>query len=140
MRKVVAVLFAMAVFAVPGVASAGGQVFSTELLGANEVPGPGDPDGSGTAVLTINRGIGEICWTIEVEGIDPIFAAHIHPGAAGVAGGVLVPLMPNDVFAPTGCVAVDRELAKTIAKNPSDYYVNVHTEPFPAGALRGQLG
>ena len=54
MRKVVAVMFAMALFAVPGVASAGGQVFSTELLGANEVPGPGDPDGSGTAVLTIN--------------------------------------------------------------------------------------
>ena len=88
----------------------------------------------------INRGLGQVCWTIEVEGIDPIFAAHIHPGVAGVAGPVLVPLMPNDVFAPTGCVSIDRELAKTIAKNPSDYYVNVHTVPFPAGALRGQLG
>ena len=39
-----------------------------------------------------------------------------------------------------GCVAVTRELALEIIRRPADYYVNVHNQPFPGGALRGQLG
>lgn len=121
-------------------ASAGGQTFTTTLLGVNEIPGPGDPDGSGTATVMINRGQGEVCWTIEVEGIEPILMAHIHVGTVTEFGGVVVPLMPGGVFAPTGCIEVDRAVAKDIAKNPAGYYVNVHTQSFMAGALRGQLG
>jgi hypothetical protein len=33
----------------------------------------------------------------------------------------------------------DPELVADIAANPSEYYVNVHNKPYPAGAIRGQL-
>ena len=38
-----------------------------------------------------------------------------------------------------GCVSVDRSLVKEIRQSPDEFYVNVHTADFPAGALRGQL-
>lgn len=117
------------------------QRFTTSLSGAAEVPGPADPDGSGTATITINRGLTEVCWTISVSGITlPAIAAHIHVAPAGVAGPVVVPLTPPDAAGnSSGCATVDRDLAKAIAKDPAAYYVNVHTTDFPAGALRGQL-
>lgn len=123
-----------------GAAFAGGQTFTAHLDGASEVPGPGDPDGSGHATITVNRGQGEVCWWIEVQGIDPATAAHIHVGAADVAGPVVVGLTPPTEGSSSGCAEVDRELAKAIAKDPANYYVNVHNAAFPAGALRGQLG
>jgi hypothetical protein len=77
-----------------------------------------------------------------VEGIDPpITAAHIHVGAAGTAppDNVVVPLSaPTSGFS-SGCTAVDCDLALAILQNPENYYVNVHNDDFPAGALRGQL-
>ncbi|MDT0166613.1 CHRD domain-containing protein [Actinotalea sp. AC32] len=116
-------------------AAVGGRPFTVELTGAAEVPGPGDPDGSGTATLTVNPGRGEVCWSIDVSDIADPLAAHIHVGAVDVAGPVVVPLDPN---AP-GCATVDRELAREIVRDPSAYYVNVHNAEYPAGAVRGQL-
>jgi hypothetical protein len=118
------------------------QRFTTTLTGAAEVPGPADPDGSGMAIITINRGTGEICWSINVTGITlPAAAAHIHEAPAGVAGPVDVTLSPPDATGTSsGCTTVSREHAKEIAKEPAEYYVNVHNSDFPAGALRGQLG
>ena len=72
-------------------------------------------------------------------------AAHIHVGAAGSPGPIVVMLFMEN-FAGTdstsGCVEdVDRALVKAIRKDPSGYYVNVHSLPsFPGGAVRGQLG
>jgi hypothetical protein len=123
-------------------ALAGGRPLAATLSGANEVPGPGDPDGTGTAQITLNQGQGMVCWTIHVEDITlPAAAAHIHSGPADVAGPVVVTLSPPDAAGDaSGCVSVDRSLIKAIRKNPSQYYVNVHTSDFPAGAVRGQLG
>lgn len=116
-------------------AVAGGRPLTAELTGAAEVPGPGDADGSGMAYVTLNQGLGTVCWTIEHEGIAEPFAAHIHFGEAGVAGGVAVPLSPT-----SGCVdGVDSDLIKDIRQNPHHYYVNVHNADFPPGAIRGQL-
>ena len=120
--------------------SRGGRPFHTELTGAVEIP-PGDPDGSGTMQMTVNPGQGKLCYTLEVQGIVPTFAAHIHVGAAGTAppGNIVVPLQnPGDGDA-TGCATITRELAQKIIRNPENYYVNVHNTPFPAGALRGQF-
>jgi hypothetical protein len=120
---------------VPASAEAAGRPFTVDLTGAAERPTQGDPDGSGTASLTINPGTGEVCWTIEVAGVDPLpHAAHIHKAPSTEPGPIVVHLDQD-----TGCTDIDRALALAIITDPSSYYVNVHNTEFPAGALRGQL-
>jgi hypothetical protein len=121
--------------------SQGGKKLTTTLTGAAEVPGPGDPDGTGTAQLRLRKGQGEICFKLVVSNITlPASAAHIHKGAADVAGPVVVTLTTPDADGSVeGCVSVPRALVKDIQKNSSEYYVNVHTSDYPAGAVRGQL-
>lgn len=116
-------------------AQRGGTPLSATLTGDAEVPGPGDPDGTGSAMITLNSGKQQVCWDLAFENVDDPTAAHIHVGSADVAGPVVVPLDP---MAP-GCADADRDLIKDIRANPSGYYVNVHSEEFPAGAIRGQL-
>jgi hypothetical protein len=62
-------------------------------------------------------------------------------GEEDEAGDVVVPLAPPDEGGSSaGCVSdVEGSLVDAIIENPSGYYVNVHTEEFPAGAVRGQL-
>ena len=118
----------------------GGYPLSTTLTGAAEVPGPGDPDGSGTADLRLNPGQEEICFDLTATGIEPATGAHIHIGDATSAGPVVVPLTPPTDGTSSGCVYAPRELILQIIHNPENYYVNVHNAEYPAGALRGQLG
>ena len=54
------------------------------------MPGPGDPDGSGSAQVTLNQGRGEVCFDITVNDIVAATAPHIHIGDASVSGGVVV--------------------------------------------------
>ena len=125
------------------VASANGRPLKATMDGASEFPGPGDTDGSGIARLRLNQGRHRICYHIEVTGIElPATAAHIHPGAAGTANPPVVILgTPDATGVADGCVTdVERSLIKSIRKHPADYYVNVHTNEFPDGAIRGQLG
>ncbi len=117
----------------------GGRPISVEMLGANEAPGPGDPDGSGTAFFTLNQGQGEICFELTATGVDPTTAAHIHRAPAGSPGPVVVPLVPPTSGSSSGCVSVAEDLIKEIRQYPERFYVNVHNPAFPAGALRGQL-
>ena len=123
----------------PAFADGGGRPLSTRLTGAMEVPGPGDPDGTGTAQLRVNPGKGEVCYTLTVSGIAPAAAAHIHEAPAGKAGPVVVGLQAPTTGTSSGCVSVDREEARDILRNPEQYYVNVHNAEYPGGAVRGQL-
>ncbi|HBA91321.1 MAG TPA: CHRD domain-containing protein, partial [Anaerolineaceae bacterium] len=107
--------------------------------GAAERPGPGDPDGTGTAFFTFNPGQGEICFVLTVENIDSATASHIHRAPADVAGPVVVPLTPPTTGSSSGCTAVDPGLIMQILQFPDQYYVNVHNPAFPAGAVRAQL-
>ena len=124
----------------PG-AEQGGRILTADLTGAAEVPGPGDPDGSGTAIITLNPGLEMVCWEINVSNITlPAAAAHIHEGPAGVAGPVDVALSPPDASGhSSGCTSVDRDEMLEILQEVDEYYVNVHTSDYPAGAVRGQL-
>ena len=130
---------AAALLATPALSQNGGRKLQTALTGAAEVPAPGDPDGSGTATVTVNAGKRQICYTLGVRNIDRATAAHIHEAAAGAAGPVVVTLKAPSTGSSSGCVTVTRERAMEILKDPSDYYVNVHNAAFPGGAVRGQL-
>lgn len=121
------------------VVAQGGRTLSTGLNGAEEVPGPGDPDGSGSAKLTLNPGAETICYSLTVSDIEPATAAHIHVGPAGEAGPVVVGLDPPTDGSSSGCATADRALILNILKDPSNYYVNVHNAEYMSGAIRGQL-
>ena len=118
---------------------AGGRPFFVEMTGAAEAPGPGDPDGTGTAFFTLNQGLGEICFELTVANIDPATAAHIHRADVGVPGPVVVPLAAPTSGSSSGCAVVDPVLIMEIRQFPERFYVNVHNPAFPAGAVRGQL-
>jgi hypothetical protein len=133
-------LMSAVTIAVPAsTAFAGGRPLSAELFGDSEVPGPGDPDGRGLAVVFLNQGQREICFFIEVADIAPVTAAHIHTGEDNEAGPVVVNFdTANNGL--SGCVdGVDPALIMEIRQNPEAFYVNVHNADFPPGALRGQL-
>ncbi|MDP9421313.1 MAG: CHRD domain-containing protein [Pseudomonadota bacterium] len=117
----------------------GGRPFTVQMTGAAERPGPGDPDGSGTARFMLNPGQGRVCFELTVANIAPATAAHIHVADVNNPGPVVVPLAAPSDGDSAGCVDADRELIKAIIKNPENYYVNVHNADFPAGAVRGQL-
>jgi CHRD domain-containing protein len=113
-------------------------VLSAQLTGEQEVPGPGDPDGFGSAFV-ITDPPNRICYVLTAFNIAPANAAHIHVGPPGVAGDVVVPLEPPTFGVSGGCTTADPALVSAIAANPSNYYVNVHNVPYPDGAIRGQL-
>ena len=136
------IVFALAIALLPATADAGSAPRVAPLAGDWEVPGPGDPDGTGSATVTLNAGLQKVCWSINASDITlPAAAAHIHEGAVGVAGPVVVTLSPPDASGTSsGCRSgVDRGLIEDITENQQDYYVNVHTSDFPDGAIRGQL-
>jgi hypothetical protein len=131
---------ALAAAVLAGGSSAQGRPFTTTMTGAAEHPGPGDPDGTGTASFTLNQGRNEVCFHLIVSGIGPATAAHIHIAPPSAPGPVVVPLAPPTSGESSGCVAdVDADLIKAIRQDPGAYYVNVHNAEFPAGAVRGQL-
>ncbi len=122
-------------------AKTGGRPLTTTLTGAAEVPGPGDADGRGTATIRLNQGQGKVCFFLTASNITlPATGAHIHVGASTASGAIVVTLTPPDATGVSfGCVSASRDLIAAIRKNPSNYYVNIHTTDFTAGAIRGQL-
>jgi CHRD domain-containing protein len=115
--------------------------------GRNEVPvegGPkvGDPDGQAiTFVQPAGTGVDfSLAWV----NIDAPTLGHVHQGAKGVNGPVKITFfgtaVPNGIFAVSGTVAgVDQAALDALKKSPKDFYSNIHTGPFPGGAVRGQF-
>ncbi len=108
------------------------------LLGDLEVGDDGDPDGKGSATIAIDGG--KLCYEVEYHRLAPVTMAHIHAGAAGKAGDPVVTLKLDRDENIKGCTAVTPELAAALLAQPGDFYVNVHTNELPKGAIRGQLG
>jgi D-alanyl-D-alanine carboxypeptidase len=151
LRRVVAAVFVLSTpLAVGATGSADAQtavdavILQTTLTGLREVGpdgalGAGDPDGVGGATVEVQAT--SLCARLDVTGIDlPATAAHVHRAPVGVNGDVVVPLTPPDARGRSeGCVDVEPALLAELADAPTDFYVNVHTAAFPAGAVRGQL-
>jgi CHRD domain len=124
----------------------GDKVFFAVMTGAKEVnptsgdKGTGDANGRGSFSATLDGRT--LCYGIQVKNINNPVAAHIHRGGADVAGGVVVPLKQpgkGDPGASAACVRLSRSLAGALRDSPGNFYVNVHTQDLPDGAVRGQL-
>jgi hypothetical protein len=132
-----ALVLALVLIAAVPVVAAPLATLEAHLTGEQEEPGPGDPNGSGDTVVKVHNA--RVCYTLEVRRIAPATAAHIHLGLRGEAGPIVAELKPPTDGSSSGCVAVPRALSLELDEHPGRYYVNVHNDPYPAGAVRGQL-
>jgi hypothetical protein len=138
MNKFVMTTLALAAALMVAVAAYGAEkTFTVSLSGKQERP-KGDPDGKGTAKIKLEQSKGEVCFRLTWSGIGTPTAAHIHQGKRGVAGPVVVPIF-GGAAKHSGCVHADKKLIGKIAKSPASYYVNIHNQKYPGGALRAQL-
>ena len=138
----------IAAAAVPAIASArhssatNATTLVATLTGAGEVP-PVNTKMAGLAQFTIDVDKRLICYELIVTGKRKPTAAHIHEGAAGVNGGVVVDLGAFGQPVSRDSVGCTRTVPKStlmdIVGNPAGYYVNVHTPANPPGEVRGQL-
>lgn len=122
--------------------SAADKKLQATLSGKSETP-KGDPDGAGTATLTVSST--KVCYAIKATKAGLTFGAgHIHTGKPGKAGPVFINLFtkPKKLSGGklSGCSAAVKagDIAKLKAK-PANYYVNLHNAKYPSGAVRGQL-
>ncbi len=146
-----------------GPSSSGPIVFTAPLLASNEVPAVTNAESGarGTATITFAvprdsagniTGGGSATFAMQLSSFPPgtpAIAAHIHTGAAGVAGPILVntfltpaaPILMGDGTANIALTIdnLTQALATSITANPANFYFNVHTPLNPGGAVRGQL-
>jgi hypothetical protein len=136
-----ALVLAVVMIAAVPVVAAQRATLEASLTGEKEVPGPGDSNGRGEAEVKVHNA--KVCYTLTFKRIAPATAAHIHKGGPNVAGPVVVPLFerPNNPVERhiSRCVDISRSLSEALREHPGRYYVNVHNEPYPDGAIRGQL-
>ena len=127
---------AIAVLALAGCAGMGGHATSVSLSGAQEVP-PVSTGASGSGSITVGDD-GSVSGSISVSGMNAV-AAHIHQGASGSNGPVIVPFTKNadGSWSPKeGSKLSEAQLAAYKAGNT---YVNVHSPQHKGGELRAQL-
>lgn len=124
-------LIGLLAFTVP----AFGAGWAVSLSGAQEVP-PNSSAAKGSGEISVMPD-GMVSGSIMVSGMTPT-AAHIHDGASTANGPVIIKLdrTANGFAVPAGAKFTDEQLAKFKAGNT---YVNVHSEAFPPGEIRGQL-
>ncbi len=128
----------------PGIGSAGTgkAILATQMGGKVEVPaGSGDPDGKGFVAVKVNPGKGKLCFAMEFRNILDPFAAHIHKAPRGSTGPIKFTLFDGVTSSPIdGCYRdVSPRLLAKLGSVPERYYVNVHNDDYPDGAIRGQL-
>ena len=117
------------------------RMVSASLFGMEEVGHNGaDDEASGDFTGEIDLEAGTLCYYLDIEGLDDVTAAHVHKGKKGENGPPVVVLDTDNPDGDERCAEVEADLLADIARNEDDYYVNVHTQAHPAGAIRGQFG
>lgn len=116
--------------------------FTRPLDSAQVVPGPGDPDGSGGVFIFLDRQDGRFCVFVNTTNVStPFISVDLHRAPEGEVGSVVVEVFgPTTDPDPSRCMDLDRKLVKDISKHKEDYYIDIHNDEFPGGAIRGQLG
>jgi hypothetical protein len=121
-------------------------VLTAFMTGEAEVPGPGDPNAFGVAVVLVVPRTDKVCWVVTWNRVNgTVHMAHIHgPAGPDAAAPPVVDLFVGEAFAGRRGIHADcvtsPEWADKIAADPEQYYVNVHSLPdFGPGAIRGQL-
>lgn len=134
------------------------EVFTVDLSWVNEVGPEGDllagqPEGVGAAVLKLSPNKATIAYLLDAATVNPPFdggpGAHIHRGAVDQNGPVIALLATGaelrrgqggvagyvraDAFTDTSVSISD------LLTSPESFYINVHSDAYPAGAIRGQL-
>ena len=140
MRKLVLSLVAVCALTVTAAALAGTRAmgWSAKLTPAQEVPKQAVMAPGGTGAFTASVSGNTLKWKLTFSKLSgPATAAHIHLGAMGKAGNVLVPLCGPCKSGMTGKAKVTSAVIKDLAKHL--LYVNVHTAKNPNGEIRGQV-
>jgi hypothetical protein len=141
-RKLIAAMAAAAAVAVFGACTSMGQMAASNtqtltLSGANEVPPVVGSPMSGTATVTINPDR-TVSVKVAVTGMTAT-ASHIHEGAPGTNGPVIVPFTKtadNTFASPDGAKLTESQYASYKAGN---LYVNVHSAAHPIGEIRAPI-
>lgn len=116
------------------------RTFTSSMSGRQEVPEKGDSNGRGMARITTDAARKRVCFRISLKRVGTVSAGHIHRGERGKAGPVVVALFGEATRRPRGCVRnVAKATIRRIERNPGNFYVNVHNQRHPDGAVRGQL-
>ncbi len=107
------------------------------LSAAQEVP-PNASAATGTGTLVVNPATRAASGGIAIAGMTAT-AAHIHIGATGANGAVIVPL--TDVGAGVWNVPANSVLSADQFKayKQGNLYFNAHSPAFPGGEIRGQI-
>ena len=160
MKKIHIFILTTFIFAlVPSVALAAKDAnFVAHLSGDQEVPAV-DTLAQGQAIFNLSRDGESLRYRLIVANIENVRMAHLHLAPAGENGGVVVWLYPegppakkipgrvNGVLA-IGTISSDDLVGAlegfTIdeligAMLDGEIYVNVHTDQYPSGEIRGQV-
>jgi hypothetical protein len=123
----------------------GPQTFSMNLSGSEEVP-PVQTEATGVAEFT--PGVDSVAYSVNATNIEGVTAGHIHLGAKGENGPIVVTLFKydtpmNEVSENGTFTAEDLEgpyAGEQISDIPmtDPLYVNIHTVQNPNGEIRGQ--
>lgn len=143
-RVALALSATLAAVAVPVATSQGATSKLYAFLDGKFETSPGDTDGHARIGLTFDRTRGRVCFDLRKFKLETPSGAHIHMGAKGKDGPMLIALFTKPTGAGkgkvTGCVnGVPRPKIDAVLTKPSGYYVNVHTPKLPKGSVRGQL-
>ena len=115
-----------------------GMGWSATLTAAQEIPKQvvKTPAAKGAFHATLSGKT--LTWKLTFSHLSgPALQAHIHLGAMGKSGNVLVPLCAPCKNGQTGKAKVTAAVIKDLGKHL--LYVNVHTTKNPNGEIRGQL-
>ena len=95
--------------------------------------------GAFTVTITKQGSSAVLVWQLTFSRLTgKAFAAHIHSGARGKPGPVIVPLCAPCRTGARGRATVNASVLKALQSGRT--YVNVHTAKNPAGEIRGQVG